>query len=116
MDIIDALSSREVPSSVKHLLIDILDSEYAINIHSSILTPTATNDDVNGSQHAAHGGNDFTYEDISEEQLYGSGLTFGVYEYFSREGAHYTGHYYNGEDYKFAALVLNPPAYAVTYH
>jgi len=115
MDIIDALTSREVPSHVKHQLIDILESEYSIDAHSSILTPTATNDDVNGSQHASNGGNDFTYEDADESSLSQDSLTFGVYDYFSREGSHYTGHYYNGESHKFAALVVNPPAYAATY-
>lgn len=116
MDIKDALESDSVSRAVKHMLLDIVEDTPGVSLYSSILTPTASNDDVNGSQHASNGGTDFTYEDASYDQLQDSyGISFGTYDYFAREGDHYTGHSYNGEGYRFQAVVVNPPAYAVSY-
>lgn len=116
MDIQDALESDRVSRAVKHMLIDIVEDTPGIDLYSKILTPTATNDDVNGSQHAYNGGTDFTYEDASCDQLEASyGISFGTYDYFAVEGDHYTGHSYHGEDHRFEAVVVNPPAYAVEY-
>lgn len=116
MDVQDALISDSVSREVKHMLLDIVLDTPGLGMYTPILTPRASNDDVNGSQHASNGGNDFTYEDASYDQLEDSyGINFGTYDYFAREGSHYTGHSYHGEDSKFAAVVVNPPAYTVSY-
>lgn len=74
--------------------------------------PTDTNNDVDGSQH--NGDIDFTYEDATEANVH-EATNLGYYEYFSQYGfGTYTGHYYNGSDDKFAAIVINPLAYAAT--
>jgi hypothetical protein len=116
MNVEDALTSDCVSREVKHMLLDIVLDNPGFGFWSSILTPTAANDDVNGSQHASNGGNNFTYEDASYDQLSDSyGLTFGTYDYFAREGSLYTGHSYHGEGNRFEAIVVNPPTYAVSY-
>ena len=78
-----------------------------------VLVPTDTNDDVNGSQDSGGGGTDFTYRTATWDDV-DHATTLGFYEYFSVEGDHYTGHYYNGDRRHFDAIVVNPPAYAAT--
>lgn len=115
MDISDIIFNNHAPLELKQAIIVLMDRENITSPYMRVLTPTATNDDVNGSQHANNGGNDFTYRDVEEDDLSNvSGL--GYYEYFSEaySGGEITGHYYNGSDQKFEAIVLDPPAYAVT--
>lgn len=115
MDISDIIFNTQAPIELKQAIITLMDKENITSPYMRVLTPTATNDDVNGSQHARNGGTDFTYRDVEEDDLDGvSGI--GYYEYFSDTYSTgiYTGHYYNGSDQKFEAIVLNPPAYAVT--
>ena len=101
-----------VSASVKEGLLSLIEREQ-ISSDILVLKPTSTNDDINGSQHASGGGTDFTYEDASESDVVGAS-SLGYYEYFAEYGTVYTGHYYNGSDYKFAAVVVDPPAYAAT--
>lgn len=115
MDILDLITHPSVSRELKHLMVDILEDEALLSVYCPILTPRSSNDDLNGSQHAEGGGTDFTYEEAAIEQLLSWDLTFGVYEYFSREGDHFPGHCYHGDGNHFAALVVNPPAYAATY-
>lgn len=113
MDISEILFDYQVPFSTKHAILDLMERE-SISYDMPVLKPTAANDDVNGSQHASNGGNDFTYEDAElEDVLNGSAL--GYYEYFGTISTnYYTGHSYHGSDSKFAAVVIDPPAYAAT--
>lgn len=115
MDIQDIIFSHDVPTALKQDIIGMLDDIGNLDPYLKVLVPTATNDDVNGSQHAHNGGNDFTYQDATLDDVQ-SATSAGVYDYFSEEGSHYTGHYYNGSDRKFQAIVFNPPAYAATHH
>lgn len=110
----EALFDTSIPVHVRRALFDAVLSENGVFEWTPILTPTDTNDDVNGSQHAVNGGTDFSYRDASLSDL-SNAESFGFYEYFSREGSGYTGHYYNGDGNHFAAIVVNPPAYAATY-
>lgn len=113
MDISDIIFSNSAPLHLKKAILEIMDQNGITDAYMKVLIPTESNDDVNGSQHARNGGNDFTYTDPSEGDLNDvHGL--GYYEYFSVEGDLYTGHYYNGSYDKFAAIVLDPPEYAVS--
>ncbi len=117
MDISDALLSSDVPFTVKRAILDLMGSNQ-IRTDLMILKPTATNDDINGSQHARNGGTDFTYEDADLEDV-AEASSLGYYEYFrsiSSSGSPYTGNQYHGEGYMFAALVVDPPAYAAEIH
>jgi hypothetical protein len=114
MDISDILFNNQAPLELKQAIITLVDRKNITSPYTRVLTPTASNDDVNGSQHAHNGGTDFTYRDIEEDDLSDvSGI--GYYEYFSEtySGGEITGHYYNGSERKFEAIVINPPAYAV---
>lgn len=115
MDISDIIFNTQAPIALKQAIITLMDNENISSPYTPVLTPTASNDDVNGSQHARNGGTDFTYRDVEEDDL--DGVTgIGYYEYFSDTYSTgiYTGHYYQGSDRKFDAIVLNPPTYAVT--
>lgn len=115
MDISDIIFNNQAPLELKQAIITLMDQKNINSPYMRVLTPTASNDDVNGSQHVSNGGTDFTYRDIEEDDLDGvTGL--GYYEYFSEtySGGEITGHYYNGSEQKFDAIVLNPPAYAIT--
>jgi hypothetical protein len=117
MDIIDALGSSSIPVAVKHMLIDLMEYDPELTVYSPILTPTAENNDVNGSQ-GGLGGElvIFTYEDAPMELFFQHDLTFGTYGYFSRYHRDiYTGNQYDGDGNLFAAAVVNPPAYAVSH-
>jgi len=111
----ELLLSSAVPIKVKQALLELMDRE-RIHYDVQVLTPTATNDDVNGSAHVADGGTDFTYQDATENDA-AAATSLGYYEYFSDCGyGTYTGHYYNGSSSKFVAVVIDPPAYAATVH
>jgi hypothetical protein len=116
MDIQDIIFSDTVPTARKQDIIELMDREHITDPYTKILIPTATNDDVNGSQHAHNGGTDFTYRDATMEDVLEASAV-GVYDYFSNVDAQtYTGHYYNGDGAHFQAIVVDPPAYAATYH
>jgi hypothetical protein len=115
MDISDILFNPNANADLKRALMDIVADERITNPHMLVLVPTDSNDDVNRSQHARDGGNDFGYRDATEDDLDGA-TTLGHYEYFSGYGSGYTGHYYNGDGRHFEAIVLNPPAYAISHH
>lgn len=112
MDISDIIFGYAFSSSTKRAIFELIEAHAISDRNMKVIMPTAANDDINGSQHASGGGNDFTYEDVSEEDVR-EATTFGYYEYFSEYYGIYTGHYYNGSDAKFAAIVIDPPAYAV---
>lgn len=114
MDISDIIFNNQAPLELKQAILTLIDQENISSGYTRVLTPTASNNDVNGSQHVTNGGTDFTYRDVEEDDLTGvTGL--GYYEYFSEtySGGEITGHYYEGSERKFDAIVLNPPAYAV---
>lgn len=112
MDISDIIFSSTAPTSLKLALVELIEAE-SITYDMRVLSPTSSNDDINGSQHAANGGTDFTYEDAREDQFH-SASSLGFYEYFAETFGGYTGHYYHGSDQKFAAVVIDPPAYAAS--
>lgn len=115
MDIQDILFSDQLPADRKRDIISLLDALGINNPYLRVLVPTDANDDINGSQHVSGGGTDFTYRDATlDDVLYASSA--GVYDYFSEYAGRYTGHYYNGSDTKFQALVFDPPAYAASHH
>lgn len=111
MDVQDIVFSTSASLELKTAVLQLC-HEHSLSGYTRVLVPTATNDDVNGSQHASNGGTDFTYRDADEDDV-AAASTLGYYEYFSGYGAGYTGHYYNGDGRHFDALVLDPPAYAV---
>lgn len=102
---------RDVPTRVKEGFIELIERE---NLGSDVLLlkPTSSNDDTNGSQHG-RGGTDFTYEDATPADLV-EASSLGYYDYFADYGTGYTGHSYQGEGYRFGAIVIDPPAYAAT--
>lgn len=109
----DIFFNPDISLDIKQAVLELLDSE-RISFDASVLKRTATNNDVDGSQH--DGEIDFTYEDADENDVRET-TSLGYYEYFSQYGfGTYTGHYYNGSDQKFAAIVINPPAYAATVY
>ncbi len=115
MDIQDVLFDRDVPLSVKQAFLQLMnDADGYVGPYTKVLTPTDTNDDVNGSQHAADGGTDFSYRDATASEIVNAS-TLGYYEYFSETLSGYTGHYYNGDGNHFEAVVVDPPAYAASY-
>lgn len=115
MNIQDVIFDNSIPSNVREAFFRIVVEENITDPYTAVIMPSETNDDVNGSQHVSNGGTDFTYVDASASDI-AEASTMGYYEYFSREGSHYTGHYYNGEPTKFAAVVVDPPAYAASIH
>lgn len=118
MDISDILFSPYASSSLKRAVFELMESNRITNASMPVLTPTATNDDINGSQHVANGGTDFSYEDASDSQIENAS-SLGYYEYFrsvSSSGSPYTGNQYHGEGSMFAAVVVDPPAYAAEIH
>lgn len=109
----DIFFNPNISLAIKQGVVELLDSE-RISSDVSVLKRTATNNDVDGSQH--DGEIDFTYEDADEDDVR-EATSLGYYEYFGQYGfGTYTGHYYNGSDQKFAAIVIDPPAYAATVH
>lgn len=114
MDIQDVIFDPEVSMDLKHAILQLMADEHIRSGFTPILVPTSTNDDVNGSQHASNGGTDFTYRDADMDDVQRA-TTLGYYEYFSNYGVGYTGHYYNGDGRHFDAIVLDPPAYAVSH-
>lgn len=110
MDVSDLIFDSAVPHSTKLAVLDLMRDYPQIQGFTQVLTPTSTNNDVNGSQHA--GANiDFTYEDASMDDVLNASA-LGYYEYFSSYFGVYTGHYYNGDGQHFDAVVVNPPSYA----
>ena len=111
MDISDALFDSSIGLGVKQAILNLV-QVHSLTGYTPILTPTDKNDDVNGSQHAYNGGTDFTYRDVSWDEV-NDASSLGVYDYFSNYAGEYTGHYYQGDESHFRALVVNPPAYAI---
>lgn len=112
MYISDIFMNSYIPVGLKHAVVDLIENN---NISSSVapfLIRTDSNDDINGSQHVTGGGTDFTYRDATEDEIINA-ESLGYYEYFSRYGDVYTGHYYQGEDHHFEAIVVDPPTYAI---
>lgn len=106
----DALFSDEVSLNTKIEILTYMDNEN-LSQWTPILTPTEQNNDINGSQH--HSSIiDFTYRDATMEDI-SNASSLGDYDYFSVSGGGYTGHYYEGSDNKFEALVVDPPSYAI---
>lgn len=114
MNIMDTFFDSQVPVKLKQHFVAMVASFGVDDPYMKLLVPTASNDDVNGSQHASNGGNDFTYQDATIDDILNA-KSAGIYDYFSKCRLGYTGHYYQGSDAKFQAIVLNPPAYAATY-
>lgn len=110
MDIQDILFGSDVALELKQAVLELC-HEHSISAFTAVVTPTAANNDVDGSQHGYAGGTDFTYRDATEEDLVGPS-ELGYYEYFSAYGEVYTGHYYEGDGHHFEALVIDPPTYA----
>lgn len=97
-------------SGVDEHIIDLIES-FGEDPDSPILTPTASNNDVDGSQHS--GGSNFTYEDASESDIENA-TSLGWYSGFSNYGGgDYTGNQYDGYGPLFSAVVVNPPEYVV---
>lgn len=115
MDVSDIIFNPSLSTDLKWAVFEVVLDNNVTGGHTSVLVPTDTNDDdVNGSQHARNGGNDFTYRDATDDDLDGAS-TLGYYEYFSGYGSGYTGHYYQGDMRHFPAIVINPPTYAVSH-
>lgn len=111
MDISEVFFSDYIGPSVKRAVLDLMTS-YSIHSDLRVLMPTESNDDINGSQHAAGGGTDFTYEDATEADVAGA-RTLGYYQHFSvYSSTLYTGNQYQGDGNLFSAIVVDPPAYA----
>lgn len=84
-------------------------------VNLPVLVPTDENNDINGSQHHPQEIN-FTYRDATEEDVR-KATTAGYYEYFgeySYDTSIYSGNQYETNGYLFDAIVLDPPAYAVS--
>lgn len=111
MDITDVMFDPSIRFDVKLSILNLIQA-HSLTGYQKVLIPTDENDDVTGSQHAANGGNDFTYRDATWDEI-NDANSMGVYDYFSNYGGVYTGHYYQGDGAHFQALVVNPPAYAV---
>lgn len=113
MDIEDVLFDENIPAHIREVVFSYMLAEN-MSRYDLVLTPTSSNNDINGSQHVNGGGTDFTYEDVDAHQV-ANATSLGDYEYFSKgEYGDYTGHYYEGSPEKFRALVIDPPLYAVT--
>jgi hypothetical protein len=116
MNIQDIYRSPEITDEMKDKLREML-AELSVNDeYLQVLVPTEENNDVNGSQHGLGGETVyFTYQDATITDVR-EAVAAGVYDYF---GAHYsggyTGHYYDGAEDKFQAIVFDPPAYAATH-
>lgn len=114
MDIQDILFDTDLSASFREGIFGIITAQN-LSPYTKVLKPTASNNDINGSQHHNHE-IDFTYEDVETIDLHEGISTVGIYDYFSSEGStHYTGHYYHGSEWKFQALVIDPPAYAAEH-
>jgi hypothetical protein len=114
VDLQDVLFSSQISTERKIAFVELIDRLSIADPLLPVLVPSASNDDVNGSQHARDGGTDFTYRDATLEDAQ-TATTAGRYEYFAVYGDGYTGHYYQGSGSKFEALVLDPPAYAADF-
>jgi hypothetical protein len=113
MDIKDIVFSSSAPSSLKRAIMDIVFEQGITDHCMKVLTPTDTNNDVNGSQHVSNGGTDFTYRDVTESDLWDA-TSIGYYDYFGTVNSSiYTGHSYEGSERRFSAIVINPPEYAI---
>lgn len=107
----DVIFEEEIPLSVRVSILEYMD-RYNLSRNTMILTPTSSNNDIDGSAH--HDAMiDFTYEIPSTSQI-SEATTLGDYAYFSYDDGDYTGHTYQGGDSKFEALVIDPPEYAVS--
>jgi len=113
VDISDVLFNRDVSQRVREVLYSIFEDHCEVSEYTKILKPSDTNNDQNGSQHSAIGGTDFTYVDATEDDI-NEAKSLGFYEYFSDYGGGYTGHYYEGDGNHFAAIVVDPPEYAIS--
>lgn len=111
MNIQDVIFSPTASMDLKIAIIQMV-HQHHLTPYTKVLTPSSTNDDVNGSQHVRNGGTDFTYDDADFDTV-ASASSLGYYEYFSNYYGRYTGHYYNGDGNHFDAVVIDPPAYAV---
>lgn len=111
MEIYDAIFDPSIRFDVKLSILNLIQA-HSLTGYQIILISTDENDDVTGSQHAADGGNDFTYRDATWEEV-NDATSMGVYDYFSRYNDVYTGRYNQGDAAHFQALVVNSPAYAV---
>lgn len=118
MNIAEVFFARNTPTFVKHAILTMVERAHSDGVHvdqdTQVLTPTDTNDDINGSQHVSNGGTDFTYRDVTDADITDA-HSLGVYEYFSGSRGCYTGHYYHGNNH-FTAVVINPPAYAAAVY
>ena len=115
MDISDILFGEYAPLALKQAVLELIEKERITDRYIPVLKRTATNDDVNGSQHSSTGGTDFSYEDALYEDVRGAS-SLGYYEYFRSitvGSSIYTGNQYHGTGYMFPALVIDPPEYAV---
>lgn len=113
MDVQDIIFDPDVSLHLKTTLLELC-HEHRISGFTQVLTPSASNNDVNGSQHSGESFIDFTYRDVDMDDVE-SASTLGYYEYFSNYGVGYTGHYYNGDGRHFDAVVIDPPAYAASH-
>lgn len=111
MDISDVIFDSSIRLETKQSILSLI-QRHSLTGYTPILTPTDKNDDINGSQHAANGGTDFTYRDATWDEV-SEASSLGVYDYFSNYAGEYTGHYYQGDGSHFRALVVNPPTYAI---
>lgn len=108
MDLQDVLFSSDISSDRKAALYQFVLDHELVDPYLSILVRTESNNDVSESQ---SDGDDFTYRDATLEDIL-QGSFLGYYEYFADYvGGVYTGHYYQGDETKFAAIVVDPPAY-----
>lgn len=107
----DVIFEEEIPLHIRVSILEYMDSNN-LSRNTMILTPTSSNNDVDGSAHHEEM-IDFTYEVPSNSQI-SEATTLGDYSYFSYDDYGYTGHVYQGGDNKFEALVVDPPEYAVS--
>lgn len=82
MDIQDIIFNPDVTYTVKQAVLALMEAEHISDPYTRVLTPTMSNDDVNGGQHSSHGGSDFTYEDLTVDVI-NDASALGFYEYFS---------------------------------
>lgn len=114
MDMSDVIFDNSIPMYIRRAFLDFTELEPNVQAYTKILKRTHSNDDVNGSQNGGSN-TDFTYEDVSTYDV-SNASSLGYYEYFSDYNGVYTGHYYQGEETKFSAVVIDPPEYAIQMH
>lgn len=110
----DVLSDSALSNDFRSVLENLVE-EHPGSAYCRVLVPTEDNNDIDGSQHHSERIN-FTYEDASYEDILNAS-SLGFYENFSNyDGDTYTGNIYDGTGHLFAAVVVNPPNYAVDYN